>query len=234
MNVSKLRDELWRWTVPHPAWKPEFDRPGGWGQTVASVYAEFDEARVLIDPVVPDDRVQEERFWHALDRDLEMLARPVLVLVGCVDHGRSADAVARRYRNAGRDIRIVGDRAIRDAVSCALDATFDEVTLPSGLRALAIVGLSPGERAFFLEPWRTAVFADAVIGAGNGRVRVAPASWGVKTPEGSETYARDFRRSLRGMLELGPEILLTSHGEPVLIRGTEVLAEALAAPAWGE
>jgi hypothetical protein len=26
MKASKVRDGLWRWTVPHPAWKPEFLR----------------------------------------------------------------------------------------------------------------------------------------------------------------------------------------------------------------
>ncbi len=230
----KILDGLWRWTVPHPAWKPEFDRPGGWGRTVASVYAEYEDTLVLIDPLVPDERVEEDRFWQALDRDVARLARPVIVLVGCLDHGRSADAVARRYRKAGCKIRIVGDAAIRDGVSCVLDATFEDVTLPRGLRAIPIWGISPGERAFFLEPWRAAVFADALIGAGDGRVRVAPASWGVKTPEGRETYAREFRLSLRAVLELRPLVLLPSHGEPVLTSGREALEVGLAAPAWGD
>jgi glyoxylase-like metal-dependent hydrolase (beta-lactamase superfamily II) len=234
MEVSKIRDGLWRWVVPHPAWRPEFDRADGWGRSVASVYAEYDEAVVLIDPLVPADPVDHDRFWHALDRDVARLARPVLVLVGCVEHGRSADAVAARYRAAGREIRVVGDAAIRDRVSCVLHATFEEVSLPAGLQALPIPGMSPGERAFVLDPWRAAVFADAVIGAGAGRVRVAPPSWGVKTPQGQETYARDFRRSLRGLLELRPEILLPSHGEPVITAGTEALNEALASPPWGD
>jgi glyoxylase-like metal-dependent hydrolase (beta-lactamase superfamily II) len=93
--------------------------------------------------------------------------------------------------------------------------------------------MSPGERAFVLAPWRAAVFADAVIGAGEGRVRVAPPSWGVKTPEGRAIYDREFRPSLRRVADALPELLLPSHGDPVLTAGAAALLEALSAPPWG-
>lgn len=234
MKVSKLRDGLWRWEVPHPDWRPEFDRPDGWGRTVASVYAAYDEAVVLIDPLLPGDAADLERFWRALDGDVARAAGAVWVLVGSVDHGRSADAVASRYLSAGHRVRVVGDAAIRDGVSCALHATFDEVALPSGLKAVAIPGMSPGETAFVLAPWRAVVFADAVIGGGAGRLRVAPPSWGVKTPAGRALYDRDFRPGLREIASLRPELVLTSHGDPVLSAGAAALAEALASPSWGE
>lgn len=234
MDVSKIGDGLWRWVVPHPDWKPEFDRPDGWGRMVGSVYAEYDEAVVLIDPLVPGELPDANRFWHGLDADVLRLARPVLILLGCVDHGRSADLVARRYEVMGHEVQVIGDVMIRDKVSCVLHATFDEVSLPTGLRAQPIPGLSPGERAFLLDPWRAAVFADAVIGAGNGRMRVAPPSWGVKTEDGRELYERTFRPAVRRVAAMCPEILLPSHGEPVLTGGTAALDEALAAPAWGE
>ena len=201
---------------------------------VASVYAEFDEAVVLIDPLVPSDPDDAERFWRNLDDDVSRLARPVLILVGCVDHGRSADLVAGRYLAMGRQVRVVGDAMIRDNASCTLHATFDDVPLPAGLHALPIPGMSPGERAFVLDPWRAAVFADAVIGAGAGRVRVAPPAWGVKTPEGRALYDRAFRPAIRRVAAARPEMLLPSHGAPILAGGTAALYEALAAPAWGE
>jgi hypothetical protein len=234
MKVSKVRDGLWRWELPHPAWKPEFDRPDGWGRTVASVYAEYDEAVVLIDPLAPADAADRERFWAALDRDVAALARPVLILVGSVDHGRSADAVAARYRAAGLDVSIVGDAAIRGAASCALDATFDERKLPAGLTAVPIPGMPPGERAFVLDPWHAVVFADAVIGAGDGQLRVAPPSWGVKTADGRARYDRELRPALRGVASRRPQVVLPSHGAAVLDGGSASLDEALASPAWGE
>jgi len=236
MLVQKIADGLWRWSVPHPEWKPEFDKPGGggWGRTVASVYAELPGSIVLIDPLLPVEAAERARFWESLDRDLAGQRGPLIVMVGSVDHGRSVDDIAARYRKDGREVAVIGDAGIREAVSCRLDATFDERPLPTGVRAEPIVGMSPGERAFFLEPWKAAVFADAVIGAGGGRVRVAPPSWGVKTEAGRATYDRGFRASLRAVGDLGPEILLPSHGEPILTSGRAVLAEALEAPAWGE
>jgi hypothetical protein len=94
--------------------------------------------------------------------------------------------------------------------------------------------MSPGERAFFLGPWRAAVFADAVIGAGGGRLRVAPPSWGVRTDEGRALYDREFRPAIRGIAAMRPEIVLPSHGDPVLSGGAAALDDALGAPAWGE
>jgi hypothetical protein len=235
MLVQKLAEGLWRWTVPHPEWKPEFDRPGGggWGRIVASVYAELAESVVLIDPLLPADAGDGARFWEALDRDVARRRGPLFVLIGSVDHGRSAEAVAAHGRAGGREVHVIGDAAIRGKVSCTLDAAFEERPLPAGLRAVPIVGMSPGERGFFLEPWKAAVFAVAVIGAGDGRVRVAPPSWGVKTDEGRATYDRGFRASLRALCDLRPDILLPSHGEPILAGGHAAFEEALAAPPWG-
>jgi hypothetical protein len=236
MLVQKLAEGLWRWEVPHPEWKPEFDKPGGggWGRTVGSVYAELPGSVVLIDPQLPSDAEALGRFWQALDRDMAKVGGAMFVLVGSVDHGRSVDEVAARYRDAKRKVTVVGDAGIRDNVSCDLDATFEEVSLPAGVTAAPIVGMSPGERGFVLHPWNAAVFADAVIGAGGGRVRVAPASWGVRTDAGRAIYDRGFRASLRAICDLGPEILLPSHGEPVLTAGRAALEDALGAAAWGE
>jgi glyoxylase-like metal-dependent hydrolase (beta-lactamase superfamily II) len=150
-----------------------------------------------------------------------------------VDHGRSADQVAERLRGRGVEVSVLGDLAIREGASCRLDAGFDSAAFPAGVRALSVPGISPGETAFFLEAPKAVVFADAVIGAGGGKVRVAPASWGVKTDEGRAHYARAFRPALSAVAGLSPEILLPSHGEPVLQKGAAALEEALASPPWG-
>ncbi|HEX4824817.1 MAG TPA: hypothetical protein VFV19_10910 [Candidatus Polarisedimenticolaceae bacterium] len=230
MHVQKIAEGFWRWTVPHPDWKPEFDRPGGggWAEVVGCVYAEIEGRVVLIDPLLPPE-ADRSKFWDALDRDVARARGRALILIGSVDHGRSADEIATRYRG-----EVIGDPAIRDNVSCELQATFDEIRLPRGVVALPVVGMSPGERAFWLEPWKAAVFADAVIGTGNGHVRVAPPSWGIKTEAGRATYENGFRASLRAIADLRPEILLPSHGEPVLTAGAASLDDALNGPAWGE
>ena len=233
MTVDEIRPGLWRWTVPHPAWKPEFDRPDGWGRMVGSVYAETAAAIVLVDPLVPAAPEDAARFFRALDRDVARAGKPLAILIASVDHGRSADAIAARYRAEGREVRVVGDDAIRNDVSCTIDLPFEGAPWIDDIRAVPVVGTMPGERAIVLAPWRAAVFADAVIGAGSGSVRVAPPSWGVKTPEGRARYEAHFRESLRRVASLAPEILLPSHGEPILAGGAAALAAALDAPPLG-
>ena len=73
LQVAQLGAGLWRWAVAHPDWKPEFDRPDGWGRMVASVYAEFGDAVVLIDPLVSSEPTEAARFWRNLDRDVARL-----------------------------------------------------------------------------------------------------------------------------------------------------------------
>ena len=91
MEVQELRPGLWRWTADHPEW----DHAEHWGPEVASVYAELPDAVAVVDPLVPV--AEEERFWSALDRDVERLGRSVFVLLTVHWHERSAAAVLERY-----------------------------------------------------------------------------------------------------------------------------------------
>jgi hypothetical protein len=47
------------------------------------------------DPLVPDD--DEERFWAALDRDVERRALPVSVVLTQAAHSRNAGDAAARF-----------------------------------------------------------------------------------------------------------------------------------------
>ena len=74
MKGSELAPGLWRWTAPHPNWREGAD----WEQEVGCVYYEAPDATVLIDPLVPPER---ERFFEALDRDVERRGLPVSILL---------------------------------------------------------------------------------------------------------------------------------------------------------
>jgi len=98
MRVLEIATGLWRWTGLHPAWTPAEGGPGGWDQEVGCYYYEAPEAIVLFDPLVPmEDR---DRFFAALDRDVERAGRPVLVLLTVDDHRRSSAELAERYDGA--------------------------------------------------------------------------------------------------------------------------------------
>jgi hypothetical protein len=199
MDVQELRSGLWRWTASHPKW----DHAEHWGPDVGSVYAEVSDAVVLIDPLVPED--EEEKFWSALDRDVERAARPVHVLLTVHWHERSVAAVLERYHATLWRPEAKGD-------------------LPAGVHAEVIKGSDWVEAMFFLELHRALVVGDLLVGK-DGEVEL-PVAW---FPKGEQDWARDeLRPMLRERLGALPvELVLVSHGEPVLEGGAEALNRAL-------
>jgi glyoxylase-like metal-dependent hydrolase (beta-lactamase superfamily II) len=149
VHVQEVAPGLWRWTGLHPEWKPEDGGPEGWDQEVGCVYYEGPDAVVLVDPLAPPE--DEERFWEALDRDVERAGKPVRILLTVSWHGRSAEAVAKRY-------------------GAAIDGP-----LPGGVETH---GAPAGEETVFWLPEHGAlVFGDVVLGADGGGVRLCPESW---------------------------------------------------------
>src|SRR5262245_49324049 len=132
MDVRELGPGLWRWTAPHPAWKPEYAKPGGWPRMVASVSYEpapdaprsGDLALVLFDPLAPPDGSDDaEVFWRHLDEDVDRVGLPVAILIGNEFHGRSAQAIYDRYRGrAGASIW--AHEAATSGLKCRVTDTF--------------------------------------------------------------------------------------------------------------
>jgi glyoxylase-like metal-dependent hydrolase (beta-lactamase superfamily II) len=90
MNVAELAPGLWRWTAAHPDWQ----EGNSWERDVGCVYYEAAGATVLIDALVPPER---ERFFEALDRDVERRGLPVAILLTTPWHERSAVELTERY-----------------------------------------------------------------------------------------------------------------------------------------
>jgi hypothetical protein len=236
LEVKALAPGLWRWTAPHPAWTPEKDVPGGWGQWVGCVFAHppGSDAVLLIDPLVPPEPTELARFWEALDRDLAQPRSTLTLLVGVSHHVRSAVAIRDRY--APRlDVTIAVHAEGEARLGGLATRTFVEgEPLPGGAEAFLVEGFEPGEVVFHLPQWRTLVPADSLIGTGDERLAVAPEAWAPEGPKAKARYRERFRPSLRRLLALDPVRVLASHGEPALERGGSALARALDGPAWGE
>jgi hypothetical protein len=199
MEVQELRPGLWRWTGSHPEW----NHAEHWGPEVGSVYAELPDAVVVVDPLVPEDA--EDKFWTALDRDVERLGLPVHVLLTVHWHERSVATVLDRYK-------------------ATLWRPEEKGELPTGVHAETVKGSDWVEALFFLEPHRALVAGDLLIGK-NGGVEL-PVSW---FPKGEQEWAgRELRPELRERLEKLPvELVIVSHGEPVLENGADALRRAL-------
>jgi glyoxylase-like metal-dependent hydrolase (beta-lactamase superfamily II) len=200
MDVRRLRPGLWRWTAAHPEW----DHAAEWGPEVGCVYAELPEAEVIVDPLVPAD--DEERFWSELDRDVERAGRPLHVLLTVHWHERSVAGVLNRY----------GAKLWRPE---------EKSELPSGVHAELVKGSDWVEAMFFLEPHRALVVGDLLIGK-DGGIEL-PVDW---FPKDEQDWARsELKPMLRERLGALPvELVLVSHGEPVLKNGAEALRTALA------
>lgn len=84
MDVERLADGLWRWTVG----------------TAGCVYYEAPDAVVLFDPLLPPG--EEDAFLAHLDRDVQRLGLPVSILLTAQRNERSAPFLRERYRAEGR------------------------------------------------------------------------------------------------------------------------------------
>lgn len=199
MEVRELGPGLWRWTAVHPEW----EHAEQWGPEVGSVYAELEDAIVVVDPLVPAD--VEEHFWESLDRDVERSGRPLHVLLTVHWHERSVAAVLDRYH-------------------ATLWRPEEKGELPIGVRAETVRGSDWMEALFFLEPHRALVAGDLLIER-DGRLEL-PVEWFPKDER--EWAERELKPDLRRRLAALPiELVLVSHGQPVLEDGAAALDTAL-------
>ena len=191
MELEEIQPGLRYWTAPHPSWNGATD----WPEDVNCVSYDAD-ALVLIDPLLP--RGEEESFVDALDRYLELLERPVAVLLTAPWHRRDSALIAERYDTivwthpAGRARLPFETRSGR---------------LPDGIEAFSPEGVSEGEVAFYLRPHRALVVAEFLMGI-DGGLRVLP------SPALQDQAV--FEKSLRSLLAWPIDHVLVSHGEPVI------------------
>ena len=200
---QRIRRGLWRWTAAHPEWvagaKPE--SPADWPREVGCVLCDARDATVLIDPLVP---AGDAKFLKRLDDHVEERGLPVSILTTIKWHRRSRDELVARYRARTSHAR-------RE--------------LPDAVEAKPIRGA--GERMFWLAEHRALVPGDRLMGAEGGGLRLCPESWLGYLPSDSRPTLADLATGMRPLLGLPIEMVLVSHGEPVLSRGREAVARAL-------
>jgi glyoxylase-like metal-dependent hydrolase (beta-lactamase superfamily II) len=210
VDVLEIAPGLWRWVAYHDTWKAN----------VGCVYVETEDGVVLIDPLVPAD--EAERFWQALDRDVERVGGPVHVLLTVFWHVRSTAEVVDRY-----GARTWAPTTARAPVARRIGSVSDPFrpgdALPGGIGSHGTARRT--EVVYWLPQHRALVPGDVLLGANGRGVRLCPDSW---LPE--KTTREDLARSLRSLLDLPIERVLVSHGEPVLTGGGGALAAALGKP----
>jgi hypothetical protein len=142
VHVQKLAPGLWRWTAPHPKWTEGAD----WEQEVGCVYYEAPNATVLFDPLVPPER---ERFFEALDRDVQRRGLPVSILLTVPWHGRSSAELAERYETTTQ--------------------------VPDGAEQFALPDVD--ETVWWLPGHATLVVGESLFGDARGQLSLCPDTW---------------------------------------------------------
>jgi hypothetical protein len=205
--VQALTPDLWRWTSPHPLWRPGMEGPGGWERDVASVAVRAGDRTILVDPLIEGD-------WAALD-DV-VAGKPVVILLTAAWHERSSAAVAERY---AAEV-LVHETGLPRLKCRAREMPMGEVV--PGVEALPVPG-DEGEVVLWLSTQRALVSAEVLTGSSEG-LRIA---------ESPLLQSRDELRAwIAALARLPVEMVLPSHGPPVLENGRDAIAAALDQPPW--
>jgi hypothetical protein len=146
----ELAPGLWRWTAPHPAWRPGAapDSVDDWPRDVGCVAYAAPDALLLVDPLVPVDG------WPTLDALVREHGKRVHVVTTLQWHRRSRPEIVARY--AGRTSR----------ARASLPEGGEPLRLPRTLETMVWL---PAPRAL--------VPGDRLIGGRRGGVRPCPDSW---------------------------------------------------------
>ena len=175
-----------------------------WEENVSSFAVDTADGLVLIDPLEPPAE----------------LRRPAHVLFTVYWHARSGarlSAVTWAPRRSERPLR---NRGIDVTEIAAPD-----LVLPGGIRAFQTARAA--EVVYWLPDQRAVVAGDVLLGAGakpratDDPLRLCPERW-----LGKATHA-DLQESLHPLLDLPVELVLPSHGRPVLEDGKQELARVL-------
>jgi hypothetical protein len=155
------------------------------------------------DALVLVDPLVPDELWPVLDALAE--GRPVAVLTTIGFHRRSRDAVVERY---------------------GASSSRAKENLPRSVETIPI--RRAGETMIWIPEHAALVPGDRILGGHDGGLRLCPESWLGYLQSGMT--GEELREALRPLLELPIELVLVSHGEPVLAAGRAALSEALDVP----
>jgi hypothetical protein len=173
------------------------DSPAAWPELVGSVAYAAPDAFLFIDPLVPDE------LWRPLGALIERYDGPVFVFTTVRFHRRSRDELVSRF----------GATAVRRAAD-----------LPAGVETIRIP--RAGETMVWLPAPRALVPGDRLLGDDRGGLRPCPPSWlRYLRPGLTPDQLREALR--RQLLGLPADLVLVSHGQPVLENGRAALERAL-------
>jgi hypothetical protein len=217
--MEKLTEGLWRWTARHPEW-----HPGEFGAEVACFAARAGDTTLLIDPLLPPEP------QPVLDVVDEQVGNRLAILITIPYHVRSSEELWRRYaKDAETTIHGHPACAKRLEDESGFRAIDTDEELPGGVTAHPIGKPRRYETPLHLPSHRALVFGDAVA-EWEGKLRVWSSD---KVDAKVERFYRErFNPTIEPLLDLDFDVVLATHGEPILQGGKQALRNALKAKPW--
>jgi hypothetical protein len=203
--MEELRPGLWTWTAAHPSWTPDQGGPEGWAREIRSFALDADDRLVLFDPLADAAHIA------VLAR-----GRPVSVLL--TNHWHR--------RGTGELVDALGADVYAPAATIEkLDFPAHPYRLGDDLPGSVVpqVAAYVDESNLWIAGRAALVTGDSFPGGDEG-FRLQPDSW---LEEGLTPAGRLER--LAPLLELPVELLLPTHGDPVVDDARGTLRRALSA-----
>jgi hypothetical protein len=222
-DVEEICPGIYRWTAPHPEYRPR-------AEEVVAYALVADDVLALVDPLLPaNDDKRRAPVLAGLDR-LAGAARRLEILITIPYHTRSAESLLARYART-LPTRIWGHANVARRLSSGTPlSVIAQGTSGSGAAvadrvATAFTIGNPRRTEFplYFPSLKALAFGDAVVGTAGG-LRI----WR-QSPAGPQWFRDRFVPTLRPLLELDVERVLVTHGPTILEGGRRALAEALAA-----
>ncbi len=224
-GMEKIAPGLYRWTAPHPQWRPRTEEVVSYALSAAGTLA-------VVDPLLPGaDDARRAPLLAALD-ELVADARRLDVLITIPYHTRSAESLYERYWRA-KPTLIWGHANVKKRLTRGApleliprSAAGDSAAIAAGAALAFTIGKPRrSEYPLYFPEHRAVVFGDAVVGTASG-----PRVWNQSSGTGVAWYRDVFAPTLQGLAGLPIDHVLVTHGPAVLGEGRRALEECLAAP----
>jgi hypothetical protein len=223
--MDEIAKGVCRWTAPHPEWHTRIE----WGHQVASYALVCEDGLSLVDPLLPPTgSAALPEVLAQLDKLVAEAAR-LDILVSIPYHTRSSEPLYQRYRDR-LPVALWGHPAV--AKRFADPATSLTPIVPGGKAGASAIAYGIGKPRRYETPLhfpehRALVFGDALICI-EGELRI----W-QERPFSPDWYRDKLLPTLAPLLDLDVEMVLATHGEPLVRDGHAALSRALQSPAWG-
>ena len=184
--MREILDGIFTWS--------RFAEPQGYNFN--GYFLRHDGGNIAIDPVEPE---QQDFDWLVAEG-------LTTILITNRNHSRAAN----KLRNAsGAHTAIhAADASHAQQQGCVIDETLNVGERFGPLLVVPAMGKSPGEVALYWPERRILFAGDAVIGNPPGRLSLLP--------DGKLDDPAGLRKSVRGLLEIDFDVVLTGDGEPIL------------------